>query len=402
MIAASRSETRHHRPVTQRLECCLYTAKVGGSNPLGSIHNREVTQLGRVLALGARSRRFKSCFPDFNYQNGACKMIGNVDVIYGLAWGDEGKGKIANAMAKDYDMVCRWNGGPNAGHTVYIDGKKFKTHSVPSGIFAGKKCIIGPGCVINVNKLFGEIDYLKSAGFDTSLIKVSPKAHIITEKHIEEDLGLLKQKLGTTGQGIAPCYADKMRRCGVMAGEKLDKDMIWDGKLEGDILCEGAQSVWLDIDHGDYPYVTSSTTMPYGACSLGFSPKKIRKLFGVAKIYDTKSGVDPLFPESLWQDPVLNSIIDEGAEYGSTTGRKRLVNWLDMDKLIESIVISGCTDLIVNKCDVLEKVGVFKLKFESKIHEYASMPDMQKAIRYILKCKACYMSIMFSSNKELI
>lgn len=319
-------------------------------------------------------------------------MINRVDVVYGLAWGDEGKGKISNALAKQYDYVCRWNGGPNAGHTVYVKGKKYKTHLIPSGIFAGKKCVIGPGCVINIEKFFEEIRGLRAAGFDTSLVKISPNAHIITENHIAYDKQHLAH-LGTTSQGIAPCYSDKMLRRGRRAIEMMESQWIWDGKLNGNVLCEGAQSVWLDVDHGDYPYVTSSTTMPYGACSLGFSPRKIGTLYGVAKIYDTKSGVDPLFPETLWDDPVLDKIIQEGGEFGTTTGRKRLVNWLNLDKLIQSIRISGCGVLIINKCDVLETVGVFKLIHNNEVMEFQSMEEMKNYIYHII--------IMFSDDVEV-
>jgi adenylosuccinate synthase len=325
-------------------------------------------------------------------------MIDYVDIIYGLAWGDEGKGKISNAIANDYDYVCRWNGGPNAGHTVYINGVKYKTHIIPCGVFKNKKSIIGPGCVLHVDKFFEELSYIEKSGFDTSLIKVSPNAHIITEEHVQKDLNELKAKLGTTGQGIAPCYADKMLRCGKQAKSVLEKKYLWDNKLSGKVLCEGAQSVWLDIDHGDYPYVTSSTTMPYAACSLGFSPKKIGRLIGVAKIYDTKSGVDPLFPESLWNDEVLNKIIDLGQEYGSTTGRRRLVNWLNMDKLIDSIKLSGCDYLIINKCDVLEQVGQFKLYYKTFLYEFSTIEEMKEFIRNALS--KLNLTIVFSGNKE--
>jgi len=293
-------------------------------------------------------------------------MIDYVDVIVGLAWGDEGKGKVSSALAKDYDMVCRWNGGPNAGHTVYLDGKKFKTHLIPSGIFHNKPSIIGPNCVINVHKFQDEIFYLQENGFDTNLIKIHPNAHIITLNHIAYDIEHLKPKLGTTGQGIAPCYADKANRIGLRAKDiDILKPYIWDCKLEGKILCEGAQSIWLDINWGDYPYVTSSETFPHNACSLGFSPKKIRDIIGVAKIYDTKSGVDPLFPESLWEDPMLNKIIEVGGEVGTTTGRKRIVNWLNVRKLVDAINLSGATKLIINKCDVLEAVGEFRYNFDN-------------------------------------
>lgn len=327
-------------------------------------------------------------------------MINYVDVIYGLAWGDEGKGKISNAIAKDYDYVCRWNGGPNAGHTVYINGSKYKTHIIPCGVFQNKKSIIGPGCVLHIKKFFDEIKYLSENGFDTSLIKVHPNAHIITDEHIEKDMINLKGKLGTTGQGIAPCYADKMMRCGIQAKKELDKKWLWDGNLHGDILCEGAQSVWLDIDHGDYPFVTSSSTMPYSACSLGFSPHNIRNLIGVAKAYDTKSGVDPLFPETLWDDPILNKIIELGQEFGSTTGRKRLVNWLNLDKLTESIKLSGCTSLIINKCDVLEEIGVYRLYHKNQLIEFKTLYEMDNYIRDVL-CRF-NLKIYFSGHKESI
>jgi len=183
-----------------------------------------------------------------------------------------------------------------------------------------------------------------------------------------------------------------MLRRGRRAKEYFISEWLWDGELSGRILCEGAQSVWLDIDHGDYPFVTSSSTMPYSACSLGFSPKKIRRLIGVAKAYDTKSGTDPLFPETLWNDPVLNRIIEEGQEFGSTTGRKRLVNWLNLDKLKKSIILSGCTELIINKCDVLKKVGEFKV-----IHgnEYMNCTSFAMMSAYIQN------NLMFSSGSDL-
>ena len=326
-------------------------------------------------------------------------MIKAVDIIFGLAWGDEGKGKISNAISKNYDIVCRWNGGPNAGHTVYLNDKKYKTHIIPCGIFQNKLSVIGPNCVINVDKFFDEIEYLKREGFDTSLIKVTPKAHIITEKHIRYDLKFLKPKLGTTGQGIAPAYSDKMLRVGKLAGDYIDKKYLWDGNLEGEILCEGAQSFWLDINYGDYPYVTSSETLPYNACSLGFSPKKIRDIIGVAKIYDTKSGVDPLFPESLWQDDELNQIIDLGQEYGSTTGRKRLVNWLNLNKLKEAVRISGVTKLIINKCDILQKLNKYKLFLNNNLYNTSDFIQMKNMIKnYINDTEYC--EIVFSGNKS--
>lgn len=330
-------------------------------------------------------------------------MIKSVDVVFGLCWGDEGKGKISSAISSKYDYVCRWNGGPNAGHTVYLNNKKYKTHIIPSGVFHNKKSIIGPNCVINIDKFFDEIDYLKREGFDTSLIKISPKTHIITERHVQYDLKFLKPKLGTTGQGIAPAYSDKMLRVGKLAGNYLDKKYIWDGELQGEILCEGAQSFWLDINYGDYPYVTSSETLPYSACSLGFSPKLIRDIIGIAKIYDTKSGVDPLFPESLWQDEELNQLIELGAEYGTTTGRKRLVNWLNFDRLLYAIKKSGTSKVIINKCDIIEKLNIFKLIFNGKEGpNFIKFNDFNNMKEYISSSLKSYCEVVFSGNKENI
>jgi len=330
-------------------------------------------------------------------------MIKAVDIIFGLAWGDEGKGKISNAISKNYDIVCRWNGGPNAGHTVYLNDKKYKTHLIPCGVFQNKLSVIGPNCVINIDKFFDEIEYLKREGFDTSLIKVSPKAHIITEKHIQYDLKFLKPKLGTTGQGIAPAYADKALRTGKLAGNYLDKQYLWDGQLYGEILCEGAQSFWLDLNYGDYPYVTSSETLPYAACSLGFSPKKIREIIGVAKIYDTKSGVDPLFPESLWLDEELNKIIDLGKEYGTTTGRKRLVNWLNFNKLLNAIRISGTTKLIINKCDILQELNIFKIRLDNELGpNFIKFNDFDNMKEYISRELKDYCDVVFSGDKSII
>lgn len=330
-------------------------------------------------------------------------MINYVDIIFGLAWGDEGKGKISNAISKNYDMVCRWNGGPNAGHTVYLGDKKYKTHIIPCGVFQNKLSIIGPNCVINVDKFFDEIDYLNREGFDTSLIRVSPKAHILTERHINYDLQVLKKKLGTTGQGIAPAYSDKMLRVGKLARDYIDKQYLWDGELYGNILCEGAQSFWLDINYGDYPYVTSSETLPYSACSLGFSPKKIRDIIGVAKIYDTKSGVDPLFPESLWEDNELNMLIELGQEFGSTTGRRRIANWLNLNKLIDAIKISGTNKLIINKCDILEKLHIYKLFQNNNLYRFNTLQSMQSFIKNQLPHALNeHIQIIFSGNRESI
>ena len=311
------------------------------------------------------------------------KNINYVDICCGLAWGDEGKGKIIAELSKSnkYDYVCRWAGGNNAGHTIYINGIKYETHLIPSGIFFGIPSIIGPDCVVNPDAFLEEVAYLHNNGFNTDLIKISPRAHIVLEKHIEDDIKTLLKTQGTTSRGIAPCYSDKYKRIGIMAETipKL-KPYIWNEKLEGNILCEGAQGFWLDINQGYYPYVTSSTTLPYGACSLGFPPQKIRKIFGATKIYDTRSGIDPLFPNNLLNDPELLQIINKGKEFGTTTGRKRTVNWLDLNKLIYSINVSGTTDLIISKVDILDSLKLHNLYYNNKIMKFDTIIKMKDFI----------------------
>ena len=192
-------------------------------------------------------------------------------------------------------------------------------------------------------------------------------------------------------------------RIGKLAKDYLDKQYIWDGGLHGNILCEGAQSFWLDLNYGDYPYVTSSETLPYSACSLGFSPKKIKDIIGVAKIYDTKSGVDPLFPETLWQDDELNMLIEIGQEFGSTTGRRRIVNWLNLNKLIDAVKISGVTKLIINKCDVLDQIHTYKLYQNNSLYKFNTLQAMQSFIKsYITHNTNDYIEVIFSANKENI
>jgi adenylosuccinate synthase len=332
-------------------------------------------------------------------------MIEYADVVVGLAWGDEAKGKITSHLGAygEYDMVARWAGGNNAGHTVFVDGKKYKTHLIPSGVFHGITSVIGPGCVLHPESFFGELEYLKSHGFDTSLVKVSPKAHIVQAKHIEFDKANLAGKLGTTSRGIAPVYADKHARTGILAEQYLSQEFLWDNTLDGRILCEGAQGFWLDIDHGNYPFVTSSVTLPYGACSLGFPPQKIRNIWGAAKIYDTRSGEDPLFPASLLDDPLLLKVANAGQEYGVTTGRRRKVRWLDLDLLIHSINMTGTTNLVISKCDVLEEVGEFALYIGEELETYGSMFEMQGRISSLIaSCCPLVKEVTYSYSPEKI
>jgi adenylosuccinate synthase len=331
--------------------------------------------------------------------------INFVDICCGLNWGDEAKGKIIAQLAKSghYNFVCRWAGGNNAGHTVYVNNKKYKTHLIPCGIFYNIPSIIGPDCVVHMSSFQNEILYLKQNGFNTELIKISPKAHLVTDNHINEDVKDYKSQ-GTTSKGIAPCYRDKYARVGTQIKDvDYFKPYIWDEALYGNVLCEGAQGFWLDINQGNYPYVTSSTTLPYGACSLGFSPKLIRHIYGASKIYDTRSGTDPHFPESLLDNSELMSVVQQGNEFGATTGRMRKVNWLNINKLVKAINTTGTTIVIISKIDVLEELSNYKLIENNTILSFNSIQEMKDHINDTLhsQCSSVY-KILYSNNVEFV
>lgn len=328
-----------------------------------------------------------------------------VDICVGLSWGDEGKGKIVSQLSNQYDFVCRWAGGNNAGHTIYVNGNKYATHLIPSGVFHGIPSIIGPGCVVHKESFFDEINYLQKNGFNTKLVKISPKAHIITDEHIEEDKQKYNKVLGTTAKGIGTCYSDKYARKGIRIQDRKEefKEYIWDEKLFGKVLCEGAQGFWLDIDYGNYPYVTSSSCLPHSACTLGFAPQKIRKIFGAVKMYDTRVGKDPDFPDDLLCNQELMTLAQEGNEYGTTTNRARLVNYLNLDKLIWAIEVSGTTELIISKVDIVEKTNIFRYYYQDILHTVDTLQQMKDDIQEILYSNTSLLkNIIFSSNPEKI
>lgn len=341
-------------------------------------------------------------------------MIEEVDICCGLAWGDEAKGKIVTELLKKkhYDWVCRWSGGSNAGHTIYMEGKKFTTHIVPAGVFFGIPCYIGPDCYFNLDDFDTEMRYLASHQIDTSLVFISPWVHIIQDSHKIEDAAKYQKTQGSTGKGIAPCAKSKYGREGIRLKDfnhpKKFKyqSHIWNTNtthpLSGVVLCEGAQGFWLDINYGNYPFVTSSTTLPYSVCSLGFPPQKIRHIYGAAKIYDTRVGKDPDF-DNLENNPILEKIAIEGQEFGSTTGRLRKVNWLNLDKLVLAINISGTTHIIISKVDILEKVKVYNLIWQGKIHNFMNLKNLQNKINDVLTSKCELLeSIIYSNNPQTI
>ena len=338
-----------------------------------------------------------------------------VDVLLGLQWGDEGKGKVVDVLTPKYDVVARFQGGPNAGHTLEFEGHKYVLRSIPSGIFQhGQVNIIGNGVVLDPILFREEAESLEKSGVDIkSILKISKKAHFILPTHRLLDAAYEKlkgdAKIGTTGKGIGPTYTDKVIRNGLRVGdifsdfEKkyatakqrhvnlltalgessdvaelerkwfdaieyiktydiIDSEFVVNRLLdEGkSVLCEGAQGSLLDVDFGSYPFVTSSNTVCAGACSgLGVAPNKIGEVFGIFKAYCTRVGSGP-FPTELF-DETGAKIRAIGHEYGAVTGRERRCGWLDLVALRYTIMLNGVTQLIMMKSDVLDDFDTIKV-----------------------------------------
>ncbi len=349
-----------------------------------------------------------------------------VDVIVGLQWGDEGKGKIVDYLAPGYDMVARFQGGPNAGHTIKFDGKKFVLHIMPSGIFHDNLVnLIGNGVVIDPAILMKEISQLEESGFEVKeKLLISKKAHLIlpTHKYIDAatEYSKGKMKIGSTLKGIGPAYMDKTGRNGLRVGdvffdnfknrynhlkEKHMKflhqfDAIPDFDIAGEerkffesmeqlknyniinaeyyinefldsgkkVLAEGAQGTMLDINHGTYPYVTSSSTITAGvSVGLGIPPSKINRVIGIVKAYTTRVGSGP-FPTELLGE-IGERLRVEGNEYGATTGRNRRCGWIDIPQLKYAIMINGVTDIALTKLDVLNGFEPVKIGMGYKLSD---------------------------------
>ena len=289
------------------------------------------------------------------------------DIVVGLSFGDEGKGKVTHHLLKngDYTHCIRFNGGCNAGHTIYHEGVKFVTHHIPAGVFFGVRSIIGNGCVVNIDQFNREIQMLREGGINTDgLIFIANNAHIITDAHLEEDGK--DTTIGTTKRGNGPAYRDKYDRQGTLASEALVGtpyliDMyreLHETDEEVVILCEGAQGFGLDIDWGDYPYVTSSHCTTAGALLNGIPPQAVRRVYGITKAYDTYVGAKDFHGEGRVFD-LLQSL---GKEFGATTGRPRQCNWLNVRDLKKAVDINGVTDVIINKVDILREVGEWNLR----------------------------------------
>ena len=332
-------------------------------------------------------------------------------VVVGAQWGDEGKGKIVDLLAQEAELVCRYQGGPNAGHTIVVAGDTYKIRQIPTGIIAGKRSAIGAGCVVDPEVLIAELDELEGRGHRTEgLLFVSGNAHLIMPWHValdgarERRLGRLQ--VGTTRRGIGPAYADKATRIGIRVQDLLDSKIlrqklelavaeknVWlervydlapfdveevvtthlgfaerlasyvaDTSLLVDralrtgerVLFEGAQGTLLDLDHGTYPFVTSSSPIAAGAAvSFGIGPNRINEVVGVAKAYVTRVGEGP-FPSEI-DGPEHDRVRDLGREFGTVTGRERRCGWLDLVALRFAVRVNGITSLALTKLDVLSE-----------------------------------------------
>lgn len=366
-------------------------------------------------------------------------------VVVGTQWGDEGKGKITDFLADSADVVARYQGGNNAGHTILIDGKKYKLTLIPSGIFnKDKRCIIGNGVVVNPAALIEEIKYVEENGFSAKNLLISDRAHVILPYHLvldalEEDRKG-ENKIGTTRKGIGPAYMDKAARSGiriadlmdpeefemklrhimkeknhlieqVYGGEPLDVELVLKQYLEyaefirpyvadtsvvlneaidanEKVLFEGAQGVMLDIDQGTYPFVTSSNPSAGGVCNgSGVGPTKINQIIGVAKAYTTRVGDGP-FPTEL-NDEIGDLIRETGHEYGTVTGRPRRVGWFDSVVVRHTRRVSGLTGLSLNSLDVLTGLKTVKIctgyKYRGEI-----ITHYPASLKMLAECEAVY------------
>lgn len=356
---------------------------------------------------------------------------GKVDVLLGLQWGDEGKGKVVDVLTPQYDVVARFQGGPNAGHTLEFEGQKYVLRSIPSGIFQGDKVnIVGNGVVLAPDLFMDEAKDLERSGHDLkSRLHISRKAHLIMPTHrlldAANEAAKGAGKVGTTGKGIGPTYTDKISRYGLRVGDIFDgfeeryaalkarheqmlralnytdyelgeterkwmegidylkqytivdseheiNRLLKEGKS---VLCEGAQGTMLDVDFGSYPFVTSSNTVCAGACTgLGIAPNRIGRVFGIMKAYCTRVGAGP-FPTELF-DETGAQIRQLGHEFGAVTGRERRCGWIDLVALRYAVMVNGVTNLIMMKSDVLDTFETvkacvaYKLKDGTVINEY--------------------------------
>lgn len=315
-------------------------------------------------------------------------MPSKADVIVGLQWGDEGKGRIVDLYAADYDVVARFAGGDNAGHSIVVGDRELALRIVPSGVMRPHvELFVGGGTVVNLQTLIGELDALAAIGIDTSRVKVSDRAHVVFPYHVSRDAASERERanaIGTTGRGIGPAYVDRVARTGIRfadllrgvtdadretgaAAERLTPHVV-DGvaymqeRLAGGkrVLLEGAQGSLLDVGYGTYPFVTSSHTIAGGACAgLGIGPSAIGRVIGVLKAYCTRVGAGPM-PSEL-RDERGQRLREQGGEFGTVTGRPRRCGWLDAVAAKYAVALNGLTSAVITKLDVLtgfDRIGI--------------------------------------------
>lgn len=335
-------------------------------------------------------------------------MTVEIDVILDLSRGDCGKGKVSHFLASQnrYTHSLRFNGGGNAGHTIYHEGKKFVTHQIPSGVFYGITSVIGNGCVINKDKLFQEIDYLEQGGIDVRKhLRVARNAHVIQPEHLEEDGK--DTSIGTTRTGNGPCYRDKYARKGTQAQEcpELEPFLVdmheefYQGDKNRLVLAEGAQGFYLDVDWGKYPFVTSSHCGIGSVLLNGFNHKQIRRVYGVAKAYETYVGADMFEPDfGSTNGSIFQKIRELGQEFGATTGRPRQCNWLNIDEVIKAAQMNGVDEILLNKLDVLDQLETWKVRRnDGEVYNFDSSSEFREFVKSEIQAHhRC--AVQFSSN----
>ena len=320
-------------------------------------------------------------------------MITSADIIVDLQAGDTGKGKVAHHLAgtHPYTAVIRYNGGSNAGHTMYQHGVKIVTHQVPVGILHNIPSIIGPGCVVNVPLLEQELEMLRHHGY-VAPIYIDRRCHVTTSHHLEEDARDVT--IGTTKQGIGPTYRDKYFRTGC----RIDTlnvssssytiidiyDFLYDRNTQHRVLLEGAQGFQIDIDWGDYPYVTSSHCTVGSVALNGIAPRYWRNIYGTMKAYETYSGYKTHYTDPAYAD-IFEKIQEVGQEYGATTGRKRQVRWVNLTEVVQALYINNVTDIIISKSDVLAQIGTFGVKHDGVVHLFTQERHFRNFVEAILR-----------------
>lgn len=346
-------------------------------------------------------------------------MLRYADIVVDLQAGDTGKGKVSHHLAREhsYQAVIRYNGGANAGHTIYHQGVKIVTHQVPVGIFYNIPSIIGPGCVVNIPKLHDELAMLRDHGFVAPLY-IDKRCHVTMPEHLEHDT--TDTTIGTTRQGIGPTYRDKYARTGKriqdvvkyqdasLPYELIDiYQFLYSTPVSNqDVLMEGAQGFQIDIDWGDYPYVTSSHCTSGAVALNGVAPRYWRNVYGVMKAYETYSGFKQYKNdhEAHTSQTVFDRIQEVGEEFGATTGRKRQIRWLDIDQVIQAMYINNVTDVVINKVDVLEKVGAFGVFSNGRFYDFRLQSAFQNFVEHEIstRYKPVLNSFTWSTSPEKV